>query len=364
MTPIKVLIVDDSAMTRKMLTDLLSNDPEIEVVGVAADPIIAGRKIATLKPDVITLDVMMPRMDGLTFLERLMATDPVPVVMVSHLTEDGCEAALRAMQLGAVDFVAKPRIDIKENLPSIIEEITGKIKAAARAKVRKRGVLKSFPVKKNSADAVLTIDKNIRRDGKVMDRDAIIAMGASTGGTEALTEFLTAMPADSPGILVVQHMPERFTTLFAKRLDSICEIEVSEAKDGDIVKSGQALIAPGNLHMILKRKGKGYCVEVKEGPPVNRHRPSVDVLFRSVAKYAEKNAVGVIMTGMGDDGARGMKEMKDAGAFTIAQDEASCVVFGMPKEAISLGAVDTVAGLKDIPRIILEHLEHLDKRRV
>lgn len=353
---IKVLIIDDSAMTRQILATLLSNDPDIEVVGAAADPIIAQEKIARLKPDVITLDVEMPRMDGLSFLERLMATNPMPVVMVSSLTERGCETALRALQLGAIDIVTKPRIDIKEKLPEIVEEVVGKIKAAARAKVRPRAVLSLYPPKKNTADVVLKMGSSAGQ-AMIKTTERVIAVGASTGGTEALAEFLSAMPADSPGIVIVQHMPEKFTTAFAKRLNSICRIGVSEAKDGDRVIPGHALLAPGNFHMLLNRSGARYYVEVKEGPPVSRHRPSVDVLFRSVAKYAGSNAIGVIMTGMGDDGARGMKEMKDAGAFNIAQDEASCVVFGMPKEAIDKGGVDSIVSLRGIKDAVIDSLK-------
>lgn len=358
-SPIKVLIIDDSAMTRQILAALLSNDPDIKVVGAAADPIIAQEKIARLKPDVITLDVEMPRMDGLSFLEKLMSSTPLPVVMVSSLTEKGCETALRAMELGAVDFVTKPRIDIKEKLPEIVREVVGKIKAAAGARVRPRALLTLTPPKKNTADAILKIGPVSGSDNAAMIKttEQIIAVGASTGGTEALAEFLSIMPADSPGIVVVQHMPEKFTTAFAKRLDSICRISVSEARDGDRVLAGHALIAPGSFHMLLKRSGARYFVEVKDGPPVNRHKPSVDVLFRSVAKYAASNAIGVIMTGMGDDGARGMKEMKDAGSYNIAQDEASCVVFGMPKEAISMGGVDVVANLMDIHKVVLNKLK-------
>ncbi len=353
---IKVLIIDDSAMTRQILAELLSHDPDLEVVGAAADPIIAQEKIARFQPDVITLDVEMPRMDGLSFLERLMASKPMPVVMVSSLTERGCETALRALQLGAIDIVTKPRIDIKEKLPEIVEEIAGKIKAAAKAKVRPRAAVSLDPPKRNSADVILKMNSPAGHS-MIKTTDRIIAVGASTGGTEALAEFLSALPADSPGIVIVQHMPEKFTTAFAQRLDSICRVGVSEARDGDRVISGHALLAPGNFHMLLNRSGARYYVEVKEGPPVNRHRPSVDVLFRSVAKYAGRNAIGIIMTGMGDDGARGMKEMKDAGAFNIAQDEASCVVFGMPKEAIDKGGVDSIISIRDIKDAVIDRLK-------
>lgn len=357
---IKVLIIDDSAMTRQILAELLSHDPDIEVVGAAADPIIAQEKIVRLKPDVITLDVEMPRMDGLIFLEKLMSTNPMPVLMVSSLTEKGCETALRALALGAVDIVTKPRIDIKEKLPEIVEEITQKIKAAARAGIRPNALLTLNPPPKNSMDVILkkwNAIPDAAENAMPRTTDQVIVIGASTGGTEALAEVLSSMPADSPGIVVVQHMPEKFTTAFAARLNSICRITVTEAKDGDRVLAGNALIAPGNFHILLKRSGARYFVEVNDGPSVNRHRPSVDVLFRSVAKYAGSNAIGIIMTGMGDDGARGMKEMKEAGAFNIAQDEESCVVFGMPKEAIAFGGVDRVVGLRHIKDTILNKLK-------
>lgn len=344
---INVFIIDDSAFTRQMLTQFLSSDPEITVVGAAADPVIASDRIEKLSPDVITLDVEMPRMDGLTFLERLMQRKPTPVLMVSSLTERGCETTLKALELGAVDFVTKPRIDIAEKLPGIMAEVIEKVKAASRARVRPAVMRKVSP--KLSADAVVKKEKNL---SMAETTDKVVVIGASTGGTEALTEVLTALPADSPGICVVQHMPENFTRVFSERLNSICKVDVREAKDGDSVLKGHVLVAPGNFHMWLKRSGARYFVSIQEGPLVNRHRPSVDVLFRTAAKYAGRNAVGIILTGMGDDGARGLLEMKEAGSLTVAQDEASCVVFGMPKEAIRLGAADRVMSLKDIPGFI------------
>lgn len=347
MKKIKVLIIDDSALARQMLTQFLSNDPAIEVVGLAADPVIAMDKIEKLAPDVITLDVEMPRMDGLTFLEKLMSQRPMPVLMVSSLTERGCETALKAMELGAVDFVTKPKIDVSEKLPQVMAEVIEKVKTAARARVKPLAQRMIPP--RLDADAIL---KKGVSSAMAETTDKVVIIGASTGGVEALTELLTALPADSPGICIVQHMPEKFTRIFSDRLNNICRVDVREAKDGDAVLKGHVLVAPGNFHMLLKRSGARYHVEVKDGAPVNRHRPSVDVLFRSAARYAGRNAMGIIMTGMGSDGAHGLKEMKESGAFTVAQDEASCVVFGMPKEAIRLGAADKVAHLRDMPGLI------------
>jgi two-component system chemotaxis response regulator CheB len=297
----------------------------------------------TQAPDVITLDIEMPRMDGLTFLRKLMSQHPIPVVICSTLTEAGSETTLRAMEYGAVDIILKPKLGTRQFLEESRIRVVDAVKAAARAKMQKLLPVSQIKVQpKLSADAVLP-----GPTGKAMfeTTDKVVAVGASTGGTEALREFLEAMPQNCPGIAIVQHMPEHFTAAFAKRLDSICRITVKEAKDGDTILRGQALIAPGNRHMLLKRSGARYYVEVKDGPLVRRHRPSVDVLFRSAARYAGKNAVGVIMTGMGDDGAPGLKEMRDVGAYTIAQDEATCVVFGMPQEAIKLGGAVKVLPL-------------------
>jgi two-component system chemotaxis response regulator CheB len=347
---IRVLVVDDSALMRRILTDLLARDPGIEVVGVAPDPYVARDKILRLKPDVLTLDVEMPRMDGLTFLERLMRSHPMPVVMVSSLTQRGCETTLRALELGAVDFVTKPQLDVIGRMPEVIPVILEKIKAAAVARPR-RGA-PSPPSPERRPPVPRPTPAVVKTTGRV------IALGASTGGTEAIREFLMEMPADAPGILIVQHMPEKFTRAFADRCDSLCTVRVKEAEDGDRVLQGHALIAPGNYHMRLFRDGARYAVRVDQGPPVNRHRPSVDVLFGSTAEAAGSSAVGIILTGMGADGAHGLLEMKRAGARTIAQDEATSVVFGMPREAIALGAVDHVLPLSKICRATLELAEH------
>jgi two-component system chemotaxis response regulator CheB len=354
---IRVLIIDDSATVRQTLAAVLESDPQIEVIGVASDPFVAAKRIRDEIPDVITLDVEMPRMDGITFLRKLMAQHPIPVVMCSSLIEAGSETLLQALEAGAVDIVLKPKIGIAEHLMESRIRICDAVKAAASAKVkgaRRPPVAVPRPMyepeKKLTADAMLPPPS-----GRAMARttETIICIGASTGGTEALREVLEALPLDSPGIVIVQHMPEKFTASFAKRLDSLCAVSVKEAEDGDTVLRGRVLIAPGNKHTILERSGARYYVTVKDGPLVTRHRPSVDVLFRSAARSAGSNAVGVIMTGMGDDGARGMNEMKQAGAFTIAQDEATSVVFGMPKEAIALGCVDRVAPLHALAKEIL-----------
>ncbi len=350
---IRVLIVDDSALVRQALTEILSSDPDIEVMGAASDPFHAAALIAQEVPDVITLDIEMPRMDGLTFLKKIMNQHPMPVIICSTLTESGSETTLRALEYGAVDIITKPKLGAKQFLDESRIRICDSVKAAAKAKIRLKPAAPAMTVQpKLSADAVLP-----GPTGKAMfgTTEKVVLVGASTGGTEALRVFLEALPRDCPGIAIVQHMPENFTAAFAKRLDTICKVTVKEAADNDSILRGQALIAPGNKHMLLKRSGARYFVEVKDGPLVRRHRPSVDVLFRSGARYAGKNAVGVIMTGMGDDGAEGMKEMKQAGAYTIAQDEASCVVFGMPQEAIKLGGVDKVMPLENIAWEVLRY---------
>lgn len=346
-----MLIIDDSALVRNTLSEIFGYDSEIEVLGTASDPYIAVEKIAKETPDVITLDIEMPKMDGLTFLRKLMSQHPIPVVVISTLTEKGSETALKALELGALEVLEKPKLNTKSGMEEAAEFYCRVVKYAATAKVKK---LTSFVVPpKNSADAVI---KKQGRSPLVITTDKIIAVGASTGGTEALKEFLMEMPLDGPGILIVLHMPEKFTKQFAQRLNDLCDIEVKEAQTGDNILSGHAYIAPGNAHMLLKRSGAKYFIEIKDGPLVNRHKPSVDVLFRSVATFAGKNAIGVIMTGMGDDGAKGLLEMKQAGAFTIAQDENSCVVFGMPKEAIKLQAVNKIVSLNKIPKAIHEFL--------
>jgi two-component system chemotaxis response regulator CheB len=345
---IKVLVIDDSALIRSILSEIINKQPDMEVVGTAPDPLVAREKIKALNPDVLTLDVEMPRMDGLAFLEKLMRLRPMPVVMVSSLTEKSSSITLRALELGAVDFVTKPRIDIRNGLQEYADELTEKIRMAAKARVRRcAAVAAPDPVslisRKNSADVVLAAEQHT-----FSTTEKVILVGASTGGTEALKEFLITLPPDCPGILITQHMPETFTKTFAKRLDSLCALSVKEAEHGDRVLPGHAYVAPGNRHLLLQRSGANYTVQLSDGPPVSRHRPSVDVLFRSAANCAGKNAVGIIMTGMGDDGAAGMLEMHRAGAHTLAQDEQSCVVFGMPKEAIARGGVDEVVPLQEL----------------
>ena len=353
---IRVLIVDDSATVRQTLAAVLEADPEIEVLGVASDPFVAASRIREEVPDVITLDVEMPRMDGITFLRKLMAQHPIPVVMCSSLVEAGSETLMQALEAGAVDIILKPRIGVGDHLTEARERICDAVKAAAHARVgrgRDRRPAPLVPTQKLTADAMLPPPSASPRAGAMArTTETIVCIGASTGGTESLRELLEALPADAPGIVIVQHMPEKFTASFAKRLDGLCQVRVKEAEDGDAVLRGHVLIAPGNLHTMIERSGARYYVSVKDGPLVSRHRPSVDVLFRSAARVVGSNAVGVIMTGMGDDGARGLAEMKAAGAFTLAQDEATCVVFGMPKEAIALGCVDRISPLHHLARDI------------
>jgi two-component system chemotaxis response regulator CheB len=339
---VRVLIVDDSAIVRKIFCSELSRDPEIEVVGTAPDPFIARDKILNLKPDVITLDVEMPRMDGITFLKKLMKHYPIPTVVVSSLTQKGGELAMEALDAGAVEVMCKPGTSYTVGDMSV--ELIGKIKAASFVKLVKKVESSTAVAKPKKLSMSKTTNK-------------VLAIGASTGGTQALTEILKVLPRNTAGTVIVQHMPENFTRSFANRLNDICDMEVSEAKDGDSVIPGRALIAPGNFHMMLARSGAKYYVRVKKGPLVNRHRPSVGVLFNSVAKYAGANAVGVILTGMGNDGAEGMLQMKQNGAQTIAQDEKSCVVFGMPKEAIKMGGVNIIKSLDKIPAQILSSIQ-------
>ncbi len=346
---IRVLVVDDSAVVRQTLKEILNSDPAIDVMATAADPYIAADKIRHEVPDVITLDVEMPRMDGITFLHKIMSQHPIPVVICSGLTMKGSETALKALEYGAVEIIQKPRLGTKRFLEESRVRICDTIKAAAL--VRKKPISRIKTVEpKLTADAVIPMSSS-----KAMARttEKIVSVGASTGGTEALRTLLESLPLDAPGIVIVQHMPEHFTAAFAKRLDGLCRVSVKEAEHNDTVLRGRVLIAPGNRHTLLKRSGARYYVEVKDGPLVCRHRPSVDVLFRSAARYAGRNAVGVIMTGMGDDGARGMLEMKEAGAFTIAQDESTSVVFGMPQEAIKRKAVDKVLPLGGIAQAVL-----------
>ncbi len=350
---IRVLIVDDSAVVRQTLSAIFSSDPDIEVIDTAVDPYFAAQKIQTEIPDVITLDVEMPRMDGLTFLKKIMSQHPIPVVIISSLTSEGSLTALKALEYGAVEIITKPQLGTKTFFEESKIRLCDIIKAAAQANIKKKYIsVQPINVQpKYSADAVLA---KISTNSMIKTTDTVIAVGASTGGTEALSVFLQALPADTHGIVVVQHMPELFTKSFANRLNELCKIAVKEAEDGDTVFPGRCLIAPGNKHMLLKRSGARYYVEVRDGSLVNRHRPSVDVLFRSTAQYAGSNAIGIIMTGMGDDGAKGLLEMKDAGAKTIAQDEKSCVVFGMPKEAIKLDAADHIMALDKIAPFIIK----------
>ncbi|MGO9017837.1 MAG: protein-glutamate methylesterase/protein-glutamine glutaminase [Syntrophobacteraceae bacterium] len=345
MNQIKVLIVDDSAIVRKIFSQELSKHPDISVIGVAPDPFVARDKIVNLKPDVITLDIEMPRMDGLSFLRKLMKYHPIPAIIVSSLTPANSEMALEALEYGAVEVLAKPGGSY--SVGDMSEQLAEKIRAAASARMRTPTPMAEHVVPNNGTLPSLALKRSTHK---------VIAMGASTGGTEALKSVLMAMPSNSPGIVIVQHMPPRFTTTFADRLNGLCQIQVSEARDGDPVLPGTALIAPGNYHMLIKRVGGTYYVEVKNGPLVFHQRPSVDVLFLSVARFVGANALGVIMTGMGRDGAAGLLEMKKAGAYTVAQDEASCVVFGMPKEAIRLGGADKVVSLPDIPRTLMNFL--------
>jgi len=336
---IRVLVVDDSAVVRQVFAHELARDTSIEIVGTAPDPYVARDKIVELKPDVVTLDIEMPRMDGITFLRKLMRHYPLPVVIVSSLTPQGGDLAMEALEAGAVDVMCKPGAAYSVGDMSV--ELIDKIKAAAHVKVTGEGA-KSPRAATSAAPLALTRTTN-----------KVLAVGASTGGTEALVQLLSQMPHNAPGMVVVQHMPEFFTRSFAERLNGISAMEVSEAVDGDRVIPGRALIARGNYHMLLRRSGATYVVQVKSGPLVSRHRPSVDVLFKSVARYAGSNAIGVIMTGMGSDGAQGLQEMRKNGARTIAQDEASCVVFGMPKVAIELGAAERVVPLDQIARTVL-----------
>lgn len=352
MKKIKVLIVDDSALVRQTLCDILSSDPEIEVVGSAADPFLAAERMKTVIPDVITLDVEMPRMDGLTFLQKLMSQHPIPVVMCSSLAESGSETALKALEYGAVDIITKPKMGTKQFIEESKTRICDAVKGAAAARLGPLRAMRTMKEVSPKYTADVMMEKPNAK-AMILTTEKVVVVGASTGGTEALRVFLEMLPEDTPGIVIVQHMPENFTAAFAKRLDSVCRVTVKEAQDNDTVVRGRALIAPGNHHALLKRSGARYYIEIKDGPLVSRHRPSVDVLFRSAARYAGKNAVGVIMTGMGDDGAHGMKEMHDAGAVTIAQDEATCVVYGMPHEAVKLGGVNKIMPLQNIAGEVL-----------
>lgn len=343
---IKVLVIDDSALIRSLLTEIINSQKDMEVVGAAPDPLVAREMIKQLNPDVLTLDVEMPKMDGLDFLEKLMRLRPMPVLMVSTLTERGSEITMRALELGAVDFVTKPKSSISEGMRSYTVEITDKLRAAAQAKVAQ--IARPTAGTGGAAPSML---KN-----PLISSEKLLIIGASTGGTEAIKSFLMQMPSDCPGILITQHMPAGFTKSFANRLDSLCKISVKEAEGGERILPGHAFIAPGDKHLMLARSGANYVTQLSDAPPVSRHKPSVDVLFDSAATYAGKNAIGVIMTGMGKDGAAGMAKMRQAGAFNFAQNEESCVVYGMPREAVAHGGVNEVAHLNDLPRLVLSHL--------
>ena len=342
---IKVLIIDDSALIRSLLKEVINSFPDLEAVGAAANPLQAREMIKTLNPDVLTLDVEMPEMDGLTFLEKLMRLRPMPVLMISSLTERGSEAALRSLELGAVDFLPKPKLGIVDGIQEYADEIAEKIRVAFATKIRSR-----------SKDGHSTLAALPTLGNRISTTEKVIAVGSSTGGTEAIKEFLIRMPPDAPGILIAQHMPQAFTKSFANRLDSLCKIKVVEAEGNERVLPGHAYIAPGHSHLLLKRSGANYMTELSQAAPVNHHRPSVEVLFRSVAQFAGKNAIGVMLTGMGKDGAIGMLEMRQAGAYNLAQDEASCVVFGMPREAIAVGAVDEIVPIQEMTQRVLNKL--------
>ncbi len=347
MARIKVMVVDDSAVVRQVVAGLLDHDPDIEVIGAAADPLLAMSRMAVQWPDVIVLDIEMPRMDGITFLKKIMSERPTPVIICSTLTEKGAQTSMAALAAGAVAIITKPKIGLKQFLQDATEDMVAAIKTAARANVRKLQV-----VEKNSADVIL--QAATRQGGAMLQTtERVVALGTSTGGTQALEAVLTRLPRVCPGIVIVQHMPEKFTAEFANRLNGLCEIEVREGQNNDRVVPGRAIIAPGGAHMMMRRSGAQYSVEIMNGPLVNRHRPSVDVLFRSVAKCAGANALGVIMTGMGDDGAAGLAEMRKAGARTLGQNEDSCVVYGMPKEAMKRGGVEREVPLGAIAREIL-----------
>lgn len=354
MKKISVLVIDDSALIRKLLSQIIDSQSDMFCVGAAPDPLVAREMIRALNPDVLTLDVEMPRMDGLDFLERLMRLRPMPVLMVSTLTDRGSDATLRALELGAVDYVSKPKIDVVRGIQDYADEIALKIRAAATSRPRPRTAAASHA----SAKPLPALAN------RSISTEKLIIVGASTGGTEAIKEFLIQLPSDCPGILITQHMPEAFTKSFAARLDSLCRVSVKEAEHGERVLPGHAYVAPGNSHLLLKRSGANYVTQLSDADPVNRHRPSVDVLFRSAAEHAGRNAVGVILTGMGKDGAQGMLAMKQAGAFNFAQDEASCVVFGMPKEAIAAGAVDEILPLGSIADGVMRQLQSFGQRTI
>jgi two-component system, chemotaxis family, protein-glutamate methylesterase/glutaminase len=358
---IKVLCVDDSALIRSLMTEIINGQPDMTVVATAPDPLVARDLIKQHNPDVLTLDVEMPRMDGLDFLEKLMRLRPMPVVMVSSLTERGNEITLRALELGAVDFVTKPKVGIRDGMLDYSEKLADKIRAAARARVRQAAPVQ-HAVAHGAHAAHAPVGAAPLFNNPLLSTEKLIIVGASTGGTEAIREVLVPLPPDAPAVLIAQHMPPGFTKSFAQRLNGLCRITVKEAEHGERVLPGHAYIAPGHAHLLLARSGANYIAHLSDEPPVNRHRPSVDVLFRSAAQHAGKNAVGVILTGMGRDGAAGLLDMKKAGAYTLAQDEASCIVFGMPREAIALGAADEIAALPEMSRRVMARLSAMGDR--
>ncbi|WP_199272103.1 protein-glutamate methylesterase/protein-glutamine glutaminase [Paraburkholderia acidiphila] len=364
MQKIKVLCVDDSALIRSLMTEIINSQPDMTVVATAPDPLVARELIKQHNPDVLTLDVEMPRMDGLDFLEKLMRLRPMPVVMVSSLTERGNEITLRALELGAVDFVTKPKVGIRDGMLEYSEKLADKVRAAARARVRAHhapaaaaagGAAHAQAAAQSASPAPMI-------NNRLVSTEKLVIVGASTGGTEAIREVLQPLPPDAPAVLIAQHMPPGFTKSFAQRLNGLCRITVKEAEHGERVLPGHAYIAPGHAHLLLARSGANYIAHLSDDPPVNRHRPSVDVLFRSAALHAGKNAIGVILTGMGRDGAAGLLEMRQAGAYTLAQDEASCIVFGMPREAIAMGGADEIASLADMSRRVMTRLASMGDR--
>jgi two-component system chemotaxis response regulator CheB len=359
---IKVLCVDDSALIRSLMTEIINSQPDMTVVATAPDPLVARELIKQHNPDVLTLDVEMPRMDGLDFLEKLMRLRPMPVVMVSSLTERGSEITLRALELGAVDFVTKPRVGIRDGMLEYAEKLADKVRAAARARVRQAAPAQHAASAGHAGAAAQAATPAPLFNNPLVSTEKLIIVGASTGGTEAIREVLVPLPPDAPAVLIAQHMPPGFTKSFAQRLNGLCRITVKEAEHGERVLPGHAYIAPGHAHLLLARSGANYIAHLSDDPPVNRHRPSVDVLFRSAAQHAGKNAVGVILTGMGRDGAAGLLDMRKAGAYTLAQDEASCIVFGMPREAIAMGAADEIASLSEMSRRVMTRLASMGDR--
>ena len=366
MAKTRVVVVDDSALVRSMLTEIINRQPDMECIGAAADPFVAREMIRNLNPDVITLDVEMPRMDGIDFLSKLMRLRPMPVVMVSTLTERGAEVTLKALELGAIDFVAKPKIGVADGLRQLSDDITDKIRVASKARIHRlpgatpaaapagpaAGTKAAAGAPAAAAPKPMAATPSLGR----LSTEKLIFIGASTGGTEATKEVLIGLPADSPAVVITQHMPPGFTRNYAARLDGLCKISVKEASDGERILPGHAYIAPGGMHLSVERSGANYIARVQDGEPVNRHKPSVEVLFKSAARVVGPNAIGIMLTGMGADGAKAMREMKDAGAYCVAQDEASCVVFGMPREAINAGAVQEVLPLTKISQHVLDHL--------